>query len=315
MARLFRREPEKKKSLWRRALNLAMTDVRVLVRGLDEESLDQLEERLLAADFGVATTVQLIDYLEAEIRRSGGLKGDALASALREELARILDASEGPVDGGALAAADEGVTVYLIAGVNGVGKTTSVAKIAHALVAEGRHVTIAAADTYRAGAVDQLRYWAEQAGADFVAGHSGGDPAAVAFDALQAATARGSDVVIVDTSGRLHTDRNLMDELEKITRVIGKRVPGAPHEALLVLDATTGQNALSQARAFQERVPLTGVVLAKADGSARGGIVVALRQELDLPVRLVGTGEGIDDLEAFDPGAFLDGVFADGSEG
>jgi fused signal recognition particle receptor len=282
--------------------------VRVLVRGLNHESLEELEERLIAADFGVAATLRLTDHLEAEMRRRGTRDGTDLRAALRGELAAILAPRAGD---GALVAADTGVTVYLVVGVNGVGKTTSVAKLAHALVREGKRVTVAAADTYRAGAVDQLRQWAERAGADFVAGQAGGDPAAVAFDALEAAISRDSDVVIVDTAGRLHTDRNLMEELEKVGRVIAKKIPGAPHETLLVVDATTGQNALRQASEFAERVPLTGIVLAKADGSARGGIVVALRQELDLAVRLVGTGEGLADLEAFDVEAFLDDVFED----
>jgi fused signal recognition particle receptor len=196
-----------------------------------------------------------------------------------------------------------------VVGVNGVGKTTSVAKLAHHVVAAGKSVLVAAGDTYRAGAVSQLEEWARRTGADFVRGAEGGDPAAVAFDALDAGVARGVDVVIVDTAGRLHTHGGLMEELRKVHRVIGRKVEGAPHETLLVLDATVGQNALSQVRVFSEVVAPTGIVLAKLDSTARGGIVVAIAAEFGLPVKLVGTGEKVEDLEPFEADAFLDGVF------
>lgn len=192
-----------------------------------------------------------------------------------------------------------------------MGKTTSIAKVAHYLIRSGKSVLVAAADTYRAGAVKQLEEWAGRVGAEFVRGQEGGDPAAVAFDAVEAAVHRGIDVVIVDTAGRLHTNAGLMKELEKVERVIGRRVEGAPHETLIVLDATVGQNALSQVRAFSEVVGLTGIVLAKMDSTARGGIVVALAEEFSVPVRLVGLGESVEDLDRFDTEAFLDGVFGD----
>jgi len=305
MARLFKREPERKKGLWRRAVDLALTDVRVVAGGVDNDGLEALEERLLAADFGVAATMRLVDRAEQAMRR-GKVRGNKeLAAALTSEIASILDAG----DEGYLEAADTGPTIYLVVGVNGVGKTTSVAKLGKLLIDEGRTVMVAAADTFRAGAVEQLESWAGRIGADFIRGQQGGDPAAVAFDALEAAESRGTDVLLIDTAGRLHTNHGLMKELEKIDRVVRRRVEGAPHETLMVLDATVGQNALRQVEAFAKVVAVSGIVLAKMDSSARGGIVVALRQEHGVPVKLVGTGEGLGDLEGFDPQAFIEGVF------
>ena len=305
MARLFKKKAEQKRSLWKRAVDLALTDVRVLARGMDEVSLEQLEERLLAADFGVPATLRLVGRVE-DLARKGKIRGGKeLVSALEQEVEAILR----PGEGDELSAADRGLTVYLIVGVNGVGKTTSIAKLAHQLRRDGRKVLLAAADTYRAGAVEQLGIWAERVGAEFVRGQQGGDPAAVAFDAIEAAQARGVEIVLVDTAGRLHTNKNLMDELAKVDRVIRKKVPGAPHETLMVLDATVGQNALSQVRTFKAVVEPTGIVLAKMDSTARGGIVVALREEFGIPVKLVGTGEGLGDIEIFDAGAFTRGVF------
>ena len=311
MARLFKKKPERKKGLWKRVVDLALTDVRVAAGGIDGESLEMLEERLLAADFGVPATMRLTDRAEEVLRRGKARGSDALSEALRGEVAAILDASAGMdgASGAELTAADSGPTVYLIVGVNGVGKTTSVAKLANYLIQEGKSVMVAAADTFRAGAVAQLEMWADRIGADFLRGQQGGDPAAVAFDALAAAEARGTDVVLIDTAGRLHTNRGLMEELTKIDRVVRRRLEGAPHETLIVLDATVGQNAVRQVDAFSKAVELSGIVLAKMDSSARGGIVVALRQEYGLPVKLVGTGEGIDDLESFDVDTFVDGVF------
>ena len=318
MARLFKTKPEQKKGLWKRVVDLALTDVRVVAGGIDVESLERLEERLLAADFGVPATLRLPDRAEEALRR-GHVRGpEALSSALRGEIRTIL--TEGPpgsrgsartdaVRGVELASAATGPTVYLMVGVNGVGKTTSVAKLAHWLIREGNSVMVAAADTFRAGAVAQLETWAGRVGADFLRGQHGGDPAAVAYDALEAAEARGTDVVLIDTAGRLHTNRGLMDELTKIDRVVRRRVDGAPHETLIVLDATVGQNAVRQVEAFSKAVDVTGIVLAKMDSTARGGIVVALREEYGIPVKLVGTGEGLDDLEAFDVDVFVDGVF------
>jgi fused signal recognition particle receptor len=309
MPRLFKTKSEKKKSLWQRAVDLALTDVRVLATGMDTETLETLEERLLAADFGVKATLRLVDAVEQQARRGKVRGGRELRAALESEVGRIL--APGAGDAAALRMSDRGPTVWLIVGVNGVGKTTTIAKLARRLRSDGKSVLVAAADTYRAGAVAQLGMWAKRVGAEFVGGKDGGDPAAVAFDAIDAAEARGIDVVIVDTAGRLHTNRNLMDELKKVDRVIAKRLEGAPHETLIVLDATVGQNALNQVRAFGEAVALSGILLAKFDSTARGGIVVALQEEMGIPVKWVGTGEGMDDLEPFDPEGFIEGVFED----
>ncbi len=305
--RLFRKKEETRKGLWKKVVDLALTDVKVLAGGMDHESLEELEERLIAADFGVAATLRLVDHVEGLARRGKVGGGGALRDALRAEVGRILD--EGPDRELAEAGPEGGPTVYLVVGVNGVGKTTSIAKLAHHLIRDGKKVLVGAADTYRAGAVRQLESWADRVGADFVRGKEGGDPAAVAFDAIEAGIARGADVVIVDTAGRLHTNKGLMEELRKVRRVIERKLPGAPHETLIVLDATVGQNALAQVRAFGETVALSGILLAKLDSSARGGIVVALMEEFAIPVKLVGLGEGVDDLDAFEPEAFLDGVF------
>lgn len=307
MARLFKKKLEKKKGLWSRVVDLALTDVRVIAKGVDHTSLEELEERLLAADFGVPATLRLVDHVEGTVRRGKARGGGGVAKALHDEISAILE----PARDAELHAADSGLTVYLIAGVNGVGKTTSVAKLAHLLVEEGNRVMVAAADTFRAGAVAQLEMWAERIGADFLRGQQGGDPAAVAFDALEAAEARGVDVLLIDTAGRLHTNRSLMQELEKIDRVVRRKLGGPPHETLLVLDATVGQNAVRQLEAFKKVVDVSGIVLAKMDSSARGGIVVALQEEFGIPVKLVGTGEKLGDLETFDVDAFVEAVFGD----
>lgn len=306
MARLFKKKPERRKGLWRRVVDLALTDVRVVAGGIDDGALEELEERLLAADFGVAATMRLTDRAEHALRRGKVRSGRALVAALEAEIAEILR----PAMEAELAAAERGPTVYLMVGVNGVGKTTTVAKLAHHLVSEGRSVLVVAADTFRAGAVAQLEVWADRIGADFLRGQQGGDPAAVAFDALDAAEARGADVVLIDTAGRLHTNRGLMEELAKIDRVVRRRIEGAPHETLMVLDATVGQNAVRQVEAFSRVVQVSGIILAKMDSSARGGIVVALQEEHGIPVKLVGTGEGLDDLESFDAVGFAGAVFA-----
>ena len=306
MPRLFKKDPEKKKGLWRRVVDLALTDVRVIAGGMDHESLETLEERLLAADFGVPATLRLVDRVEGAARRGKVRGSEGLRDALRDEIREI----RAPARDAELSAAPAKPTVYLIVGVNGVGKTTSVAKLAHHLRREGRSVMVAAADTFRAGAVEQLALWAERVGADFIRGQQGGDPAAVAFDAIEAAQARGVDVLLIDTAGRLHTNRGLMEELKKVDRVVRKRLEGAPHETLMVLDATVGQNAIRQLQAFKDAVDVTGIVLAKMDSSARGGIVVAIQEEFGVPVKLVGVGEGLEDLATFDPEAFVEGVFA-----
>ncbi|MEJ2202657.1 MAG: signal recognition particle-docking protein FtsY [Gemmatimonadota bacterium] len=305
MARLFKKKPERKKGVWRRVVDLALTDVRVLAGGMDHDSLETLEERLLAADFGVPATLRLVGRVEDAARRGKVRGADGLREALRSEIRDILAQTEEDE----LQAAETPPTVYLMVGVNGVGKTTSVAKLAHLLRREGRSVMVAAADTFRAGAVQQLELWAERVGAHFIRGQQGGDPAAVAFDAIEAAEARGTEVLLIDTAGRLHTNRGLMEELKQIDRVVRRRLEGAPHETLLVLDATVGQNAANQLEAFQKVVDVSGILLAKMDSSARGGIVVSLQEERGVPVKLVGVGEDLADLETFDSEAFLDGVF------
>ena len=307
MTRLFRTRVEKKKSIWRRAVDLVLTDVGVLSGGMDHKALESLEERLLAADFGVQATLRLVDAVENRARRGQLRGGKEMREALEEEVGKILEYARGA----GLRMADSGPTVWLVVGVNGVGKTTMIAKLAHRLRQDGKSVLVAAADTYRAGAVEQLGVWADRVGAEFVGGRDGGDPAAVAYDAISAADARGVDVVLVDTAGRLHTNRNLMEELKKIARVIARRLDGAPHETLIVLDATIGQNAINQVRAFGQAVSVTGILLTKLDSTARGGIVVALQEELHLPVTWVGTGEGMEDLEPFDPEGFTAVMFED----
>ncbi|MGD2104830.1 MAG: signal recognition particle-docking protein FtsY [Anaerolineae bacterium] len=267
------------------------------------ETWDKLEELLVRADVGVGTTMYLVDRLRKRARDEAILEAAELQRALREELRALLpDASPLNVGG-------RERDVVLVVGVNGSGKTTSIAKLAHRWQRQSRDVLLAAADTYRAAAVEQLDIWAKRVGVDIVKGPQGGDPGAVVFDALQAARSRHKDMVIVDTAGRLHTQYNLMSELEKVHKVTEKNVEGAPHETLLVVDATTGQNALSQARHFQEAVDVSGVVLAKLDSTAKGGMVFAIARDLGLPIRFVGTGEGLDDLAPFDPDAFIDALF------
>ncbi len=289
---------------WARALR------RILPRTfhkVDPESLEELEERLIMADFGVDASLRFVEAVE-RAAGSGEDPARTLAAAIRAVFDG--DASSAEAAAGTLAVAPTSPTVYLFVGVNGTGKTTTIGKLAHRLAGEGRSVMVAAADTYRAGATEQLARWAERARAGFVRGQPGGDPAAVAFDGLEAARARAADVLLIDTAGRLHTHKGLMQELSKVERVIRRRQEGAPHETLLVLDATVGQNGLVQAREFSRCVTVTGIVLAKMDSTARGGIVVALRQELGIPVRLVGVGERPQDLEPFDPDEFVQGVLA-----
>jgi fused signal recognition particle receptor len=257
----------------------------------EEASWERLEEALIAADVGVPATAELVQRLEAR-----GDNAD-LGEALQQEIARMLG-KPGRLE---LTARP---SVLLVVGVNGTGKTTTIGKLASRLQEHGRSVVVAAADTFRAAAEEQLEIWAKRAGADFVGSERGGDPAAVAYDAIGAAESRGRDVVVVDTAGRLHTQANLMEELAKVRRVIAGRLEGAPHETLLVIDATTGQNGLQQARLFGQAVDVTGVALTKLDGSARGGIAVAIAHELRLPVKLIGIGEGLEDLQPFDPGEF-----------
>jgi len=271
---------------------------------VDEEAWDDLEEALLRADVGVVTTTALLADLRTRVHE-GELRGaDAVVAALREDLRRSLDTAEGT----GLSLAEGGTTVWLFVGVNGVGKTTTIGKVARRETAAGRSVLLAAGDTFRAAAAEQLEQWAQRTGVEIVRGSEGGDPSAVVFDAVQRADARGNDLVLADTAGRLHTKVNLVEELKKIRRV-ADRPPGQVTEVLLVLDATTGQNGLTQARQFLDAVGVTGVVLTKLDGSAKGGIVIAIQRELGLPVKLVGLGEGPDDLVPFDADEFVDALF------
>ncbi len=267
---------------------------------IDEETWERLEEALILADAGAPTTADVVGRLEQEVE-SGAVAADgaAVQERLIEILAEVASAGEPRID----LSADP--AVLLMVGVNGTGKTTTIGKIGWHLANDfGLSVVMAAGDTYRAAAAEQLAEWADRAGAELVRSAPGGDPGAVAFDAIAAARARSADVVIVDTAGRLHTQGNLMDELAKVRRVIGKQMPGAPHETLITVDATTGQNGLRQAQVFAEAVDVDGVVLTKLDGTAKGGITLAIARELGIPVKLIGTGEAVEDLRPFDPGDF-----------
>jgi fused signal recognition particle receptor len=298
----------KKIGLWGRIKQLALTDVGALVRGLRADDLEALEQLLIEADFGVPATMDLVEGLESDVRRGTLKTTEDLHQALDDRLQSLLTDGDAP---GELRRADAGPTIILVVGVNGVGKTTTTAKLAHRLLREGRSVLLAAADTYRAGAIAQLETWADRLGVPCVSGTAGGDPAAVAFDALDAASARDVDTVLIDTAGRLHTQDDLMAELRKVHRVVARRVPGAPHETLLVLDGTVGQNAVQQGRQFSEAVMPTGVIVTKLDGSARGGAVVALKRELDIPIRFIGLGEQLEDLEPFNPVTYAGYLLAD----
>jgi fused signal recognition particle receptor len=303
MARILRRaEDLPRKSLWQRVKDVALLDVGVLLRGgVTPGSLERLEEILLEADFGVPVTVRLVEEVEGKASRGEVRTHEEFLGFLRAGVEHALRTGNSDPR---LRLPDEGPAVILVVGVNGAGKTTAIGKLAARFRKEGRSVLLAAGDTFRAGAIDQLRIWADRTGAGFVGGKAGGDPASVAFDALDAAIARKTDIVIVDTAGRLHTQDNLMSELQKVGRVIAKRLPGAPHETLLVLDATIGQNAVAQARSFAQAMPLTGVVVTKVDGTARGGIVLAVHEAIDVPVKFVGVGESADDLLEFDAGEY-----------
>lgn len=273
-------------------------------RKFDAETRDEMEGLLMTADVGVATTTKILDHLEEAYRTDAFTGPDSAIDYLKDYLVGLLG-EEGPE----IRQSEAPPTIILVAGVNGTGKTTSIAKLAHLFKNEGKKVLLCASDTFRAAAVEQLALWSERIGVDIVKQHTGADPAAVTFDALDAAMARSVDVCIVDTAGRLHTHENLMRELSKIHRVIAKKIPGAPHEVLLVLDATTGQNAISQAKLFQEAIQVTGLFLAKLDGTAKGGIVLAIRDQLDIPVKFVGLGEKAGDIALFDSRAFVSALF------
>jgi fused signal recognition particle receptor len=278
-----------------------------LFERIDEETWERLEEALIFADVGAPTTAKVVERLEHEVEAGGvAADGEAVRGRLIEILAEVASTARKPIDLSGEPA------VLLMVGVNGTGKTTTIGKIAWHLSQEfGLSVVLAAADTYRAAAAEQLAEWAERAGAELIRSAPGGDPGAVAFDAVAAARARNADVVIVDTAGRLHTQSNLMDELAKVRRVIAKQLPGAPHETLLSIDATTGQNGLRQAQLFAEAAEVDGVVLTKLDGTAKGGIVLAIAAELNIPVKLIGTGETLEDLRPFDPTDFANALLAE----
>ncbi len=271
---------------------------------IDSATLEGLEEILISADIGVSTTMELIALLEQRLKRNELSDGETLKRALREEVLSRLSRESAPLD---LDSAKP--YVIMVIGVNGVGKTTTIGKLAGRYRSEGRDVLLVAGDTFRAAAAEQLEIWAERVGVDVVRHKDGADPSAVVFDGCRAALARNKDIVFVDTAGRLHTKVNLMEELKKMRRIMGREIPGAPHETLLILDASTGQNALSQARLFRDIAGVTGLAVTKLDGTAKGGILVAISSELKIPVRFIGVGEGIDDLREFDSEQFVDAIF------
>ncbi|MGK4058234.1 signal recognition particle-docking protein FtsY [Loigolactobacillus coryniformis] len=279
-------------------------------RTVDEDFFDDLEETLIGADVGYEMAVKLSDELRDEVKLRNAKSQQEVAQTIVEKLVNIYEA-EGTDENNEINFAAAGPTVILFVGVNGVGKTTTVGKLAHQYKEEGKKVVLAAADTFRAGAIEQLQVWGERAGVPVVAGKAQSDPAAVVYDAVQKAKRDHDDVLLVDTAGRLQNKVNLMNELEKIKRVIAREIPDAPHEVLLVLDSTTGQNALIQAKQFKETTAVSGIVLTKLDGTAKGGIVLAIRSELKVPVKLVGLGEQINDLQPFDANAFVYGLFKD----
>ena len=272
-------------------------------RKVDDDLLEEFEELLIMADVGPLAADTITEALREKVRAEKIRNERDLKAAFREEVRKILK------PGHKVMSAGEDPYVVLMVGVNGVGKTTTIGKLARRFTDLGFTVTLAAADTFRAAAIEQLEIWAERAGAHIVKHRSGADPAAVAFDAVSSAQSRGSNIVIIDTAGRLHTKTNLMEELKKIKRVIAKEKPSAPHEVLLVVDATSGQNAITQARIFNEAVGVTGIALTKLDGTAKGGIILAINKELDIPVKLIGVGEAVEDLQDFDPSAFVEALF------
>lgn len=271
-------------------------------RGVDEDTLDELEEILISADVGISSTEEILEKLRKRIKEDKITDGEVATSALKEILVEMIGESK-PID------LSTKPSVILVIGVNGVGKTTSIGKIAAHLKSEKKKVILAAADTFRAGAIEQLGVWAERSGVELIKQNEGSDPAAVVFDAISAAKKRESDVLIVDTAGRLHNKKNLMAELSKINRVIDRELPNCARETLLVLDATTGQNAVNQAREFKNCADITGLVLTKLDGTAKGGVVFSIKELLDIPVKYIGVGEQIDDLRPFEPSAFVDALF------
>lgn len=278
-------------------------------RKIDEELYEELEEVLISADVGVHTSLELVENLRTEVKKRKLQEAEELKSVLKELIVELLGTETKEIN-----FADKGPTIILVVGVNGVGKTTTIGKLAHAFRTEGKKVLLAAGDTFRAAAIDQLEVWGQRAGVEVIKQKEGADPAAVAYDAVQAARSRGVDIVLMDTAGRLHNKVNLMEELRKIKRVINREIPEAPHEVLLVLDATTGQNALQQAKLFQEVAGVTGLVLTKLDGTAKGGVVLGIQGEVEIPVKWIGVGEGMEDLRPFVPQDFADALFNSESE-
>jgi fused signal recognition particle receptor len=286
-----------------------MNDLVARYRKVDEDFFEELEEILIQADVGFDTVMKLIEELKMEVKRRNIQDPQEVHSVISEKLVDIYNGGEEQSSN--LNIQENGLTVILFVGVNGVGKTTTIGKLGHKFKMEGKSVLLAAGDTFRAGAIEQLEVWGERAGVDVIKQAEGSDPAAVMFDAIKAAKSRNVDILICDTAGRLQNKVNLMKELEKVKRVIEREVPGAPHEVLLVLDATTGQNALIQAKTFKEATNVSGIVLSKLDGTAKGGIVLAIRNELKIPVKFVGLGEKMDDLQEFNAEQYVYGLFAD----
>ena len=291
-----------KKSFFGR-LAQKVTDLFTSQPTLDDDMIDELEDVLITSDLGVETTLKIVDQLRTDVRRNYIYRADDVLKHIKGIIADMLDKGE------RLELCDETPLVIMMIGVNGVGKTTTIAKLAHILTEQGKSVLLVAADTFRAAAAEQLSIWGERAGVPVIKHHEGADPSAVIYDGLAAAKARGTDVVICDTAGRLHNKKNLMNELAKMNKVIARELPGAARETLLVLDATTGKNAISQAKEFSEVADLTGIILTKLDGTAKGGIVVTIADEFDLPVKFIGLGEGLNDLKKFSPQEFAGSIF------
>jgi len=276
---------------------------------IDADLWDEFEETLIMADLGVNTTMKLRENIEAKMTKQSLTSPESITSTLKQEILEILKTAQGePIN------IDAHPFVIMVAGVNGVGKTTTIGKLANRLKTEDTKVMVAAGDTFRAAAVEQLEVWSKRVGTDFLKGQSGGDPSSVAFDAVKAARARGTDILIIDTAGRLHTKGNLMEELTKMKRIVGRELEGAPHETLLVLDATTGQNAVQQAKQFNQAIGVTGIVLTKLDGTAKGGVIIAIADELNIPVKYIGIGESLSDLREFNAEEFVEALFYSGDE-
>lgn len=291
----------------RESFSARVNDLVKRYRKVNEEFFEELEEILIGADVGVVTVMDLVEMLKDEARTRNIQDPAELKTVITEKLAELLSKDEQDTK---LHIQENEMTIILVVGVNGVGKTTTIGKLAYRFVQEGKKVVLAAGDTFRAGAIQQLEIWGERVGADVIKHQEGADPAAVIYDAIQSARSKKADILICDTAGRLQNKVNLMKELEKVKRVISREASGAPHEVLLVLDATTGQNALSQAKVFKEATDVTGIVLTKLDGTAKGGIVLAIRHELDIPVKFVGLGEQMEDLQPFDADTFVYGLFS-----